>query len=245
MKYILVLLFFMGNGGGFASSGAALPAEWREALTLLKDQKSYEAADVFEKLLETHPFSRPVRYNLALARYQQGRTGLALAGWRELLWEDSLDLRTWRTLKNTQREVVSLSSLNRQMWWLFVPPDLFLALVALSAGMGLFLLYKNRYRALRLWCIPGFLTLGLSGYYFWARHSSYVTLIQDGQILNAPHPEALPLVSQNEGAFLRVKNIKKGWIQVALPAFQRGWISTETALLLKKRTRLSPLSSAQ
>ncbi len=205
---------------------------FNKALAALQEERTEEAGLLFLEFLKLKPFSEVGRFNLALSYLQSEKKGLALAYFRELLFENPYNQSSKMALKKLG---------DKPYLWLWLPVDLILAVIALSWGIFIFVLFKKRFSVLYFY-IPVFLGLhGFSFWYFYCRSADYATLIQDAVVLSAPDPKAPVLFEQKAGVFLKILPKKTNfpeWTPVQIPSVQqRGWLYSRFLQPLKRNRK--------
>ena len=195
-----------------------------KALTVLEQGKVKQAQHLFSKILKEQKNSQEARFNLALFLYQKtGKTAWAKAYWRQILFENPYSQQTKEALKKVK---------DKKYFWLWLPGDLVLALMALSLGIFLFLFYKKQGIIFSLFII--LITHSFGIYYFFHRFGNYSTVIQDSPILNAPDPQASVQFSEKAGTLLKIlPDSLPAWSHVQFSNNQRGWISTKHLIPVK------------
>ena len=232
-----ILLFGMQNTIVWAEEAKSVTdvsekEVFNKALAALQEERTEEASLLFLEFLKLKPFSEVGRFNLALSYWKSEKKGLALAYFRELLFENPYN----------QSSKIALKKLgDKQYLWLWLPVDLILAVIALSWGIFIFVLFKKRFSVLYLY-IPvllGFHCFSL--WYFYCHSNDYATLIQDAVVLSAPDPKAPVLFEQKAGVFLKILPKKTSfpeWTPVQIPSLQqRGWLYSRFLQPLKRNMK--------
>ncbi len=199
-----------------------------KGLKTLKSQPA-EAEKLFSLYLKSYPDSLPGRFNLALSFYQQtGKKDLARAYLRQILFENPYHTPTRTFLKNLN---------DKKYFWLWIPEDLILSIMALS-GMLLILALFKKVRTL-IWPLF-FIIQSLGGYYFFHRLRDYSSLTKDSLALSAPDPKAPILFEIKAGALTRTlfHDQEEGLSHVQISA-NRGWVKSSYLLPINpKKKRL-------
>ena len=223
--YSLLFLFF-------TLSAQAEEDLFNKALSHLQNNKTQEAIHLFSEFLKTNPQSEAGLFNLALSFYRQsGKKDPARAYWRQILFKNPYNLQTKDALNAIE---------DKKYFWLWLPEDLVLGLMALSWMILIFTLFKKKLPALRLWIPVWLIVHGFSSYYFYHRLSNYSTLMQDSTILSAPDAKAPVLFEQPAGALVKVlpkKNHLTEWSHIQISPTKKGWLHSNRLLPLKADTK--------
>ena len=197
--------------------------ELNKALTLLEQGKIQEVQSLFSQYVKAQKNSKQARFNLALSLQKSEKIAWAKAYWRQILFENPYSQQTKKALRFVE---------DKNYFWLWLPSDLVLVLMALSFGIFLFLFYKKQGIIFSLFII--LITHSFGIYYFFHRFSNYGTVIQDSPIFNAPDSQASIQSSEKAGALLKVlPDSLPEWSHVKHPNNQRGWIPTKYLIPVK------------
>ncbi len=225
--YTLILFFCF-----FAGSAQATEDLFNKALTNLQDNKPEEASRLFSEFLKTKPQSEAGLFNMALSLYRQsGKEDPARAYWRQVLFQNPYNRQT--------REALNLIE-DKKYFWLWIPQDFILGLIAFSWFILIFLFFKKKFLALRWWLPVWFIVHGFSSYYFYFRTGNYSTLMQDSMVLSAPDVTAPALFEQTAGVLVKVlpeKNDLQKWSHIETSTGKRGWLHSHLLLPLKRNTK--------
>lgn len=226
MRFYILLFCF------FTLSARAEESLFNKALTSLQNNKPQEAIHLFSEFLKTNPQSEAGLFNLALSFYRQsGKKDPARAYWRQILFKNPYSLQTKEALNIIE---------DKKYFWIWLPADLILGLMALSWLALVFILFKKKLPALRLWIPVWLIVHGFSSYYFYHRLRNYSTLMQDSMILSAPDAKAPVLFEQTAGALVRVlpqKDHLQEWSHIQISPTKKGWLHSNLLLPLKVNTK--------
>ena len=220
MKFCILFFCF------FISSVSAEEVLFSKALMALQENQVEEASRLFSEFLKLNPESESGRFNLALSFYRQNKMpDPARAYWRQILFKNPYSLQT--------REALSLIG-DKKYFWLWIPEDFILALMALSWVIFIFLKKTSMvfHIGVPLWMIVHV----FSGYYFYHRFGNYGNLIQDCQVFSAPDFKAPVLFEQKSGALVKELDKKdevRDWSHVKISTTKSGWIRSSFILSLK------------
>ena len=232
--YICIFLLCFSVG----SAAEEEEALFNKALKALQEDRIEEAAGLFSAFLKIKPQSQAGRFNLALSLYRQNQNqGIAQAYWRQILFENPYSLQTKIALKAVG---------DKKYFWLWLPVDLILALMALSWGALILFLFQKKLFAARLWIPVGLLIHCFGAYYFYHRRGNYSSLIQDSVVLSAPDLKAPVLFEQKAGVLLKVLQEKNGlqkWSHVQISPTKSGWLYSHLLLPLKVNIKSAPSRS--
>ena len=200
--------------------------------------------------LEQKPLDISVseRYNKALSFYKAGKTGLAKAYWRQVLFQKPANKQVRSALKAVG---------DKKYFWLWIAEDFVLALIAIAVFVLCFSMwrfqgvatqkdYSSKNMAIlfikqkigTLLCC--FLCFALGAVYIYFRYGDYHTLKEDSMFLSAPDLQAPPLFEKTSGLLLKqLRSMElngETWSQVGLPHNQTGWLKSD------KLIPINPLS---
>lgn len=234
-KYFFLFLFFvngiLASGFTFSASKARAPDSkvlFEKALNQLKNNNPSSASKLFSKLLKTHPESKSGRFNLALSLYQQpDKKDQARAILRQVLFEDPYHAQTRSLLKQLK---------DKKYFWLWIPEDFILALMALGLSGLIFAIFRKSLPIFRLGVGLFLIFQGFGAYYFYLRALNYGSLKQDSPVLSGPDPSAPVLFEQKAGTLLKALSMKtqEGLIHVQI-SNNRGWLNASKFLPLNRR----------
>ena len=224
------LLFFCF----FVGSANATEDLFNKALINLQDNKPEEASRLFSEFLKTEPASEAGLFNLALSLYRQsGKKDPARAYWRQILFNNPYSRQTKEALNSIE---------DKKYFWVWIPQDLVLGLIALSWFILILIFFKKNFFAFRWWIPIWFIFHGFSFYYFYYRMGNYSTLMQDSMVLSAPDTTAPVLFEQKAGAMVKVlpkKDNLQEWSHIEISPGKRGWLHAHLLLPLKTNTKSS------
>ncbi|MDE0518593.1 MAG: hypothetical protein OXH36_03425 [Bdellovibrionales bacterium] len=226
MKKLWSLLFCV-----FVSSALAQEGLFSKALLALQKGQAKEASRLFSEFLEINPESESGRFNLALSLYRQKQApDPARAYWRQVLFKNPYNSQTRAALNSIK---------DKKYFWLWIPADLFLALMAFSGVMVLFLLFKKKLGSVFQWTLFLWVIVhAFSAYYFYHRFENYGSLIQSCQVFSAPSSKAPVLFEQEAGALVKVQDKNsslKSWSQIRISPSKIGWVPSAFILPIKAR----------
>lgn len=219
MKFFIYFLMATLSPFVFSMEGE----EFNQALALLEQGKVQQVKSLFSQYIKTQKNSQKARFNLAVSLQKSQKTNWAKAYWRQILFENPYSQQTKKALTLVK---------DQKHFWLWLPSDLVLALIAFSLGAFLFLFYKKQ--GITFLVLIILITHSFGIYYFFHRGSHYSTLIQDSPVLSAPDSQASIQFSEKAGALLKTlpNNITE-WSHIKLPNNQRGWVPTKYLIPVK------------
>ncbi len=228
-NWFLAFLFFWVFTGSFAFSATKeKKALFEKALTHFKNNKFSESSAIFLSLLKTQPESEALRFNLALSLYQKtGKKDPARAYLRQILFENPYHAQARELLKNLE---------DKKYFWLWIPEDFILALMALGLGGMIFAIFRKSLFLFRLGAGFFLILWGFSAYYFYPRITHYGSLKQDSSLLSGPDSSAPVLFEPKAGSLLKVLSPEtpEGLIHVQI-AKNKGWLQSEDFLPLNRK----------
>ena len=215
----------------FISSALAEESLFSKGLFALQKGQTKEASRLFSEFLEINPESESGRFNLALSFYRQKQApDPARAYWRQILFKNPYSVQTRAALNSIE---------DKKYFWLWIPEDLFLILMALSGMWVLFLLFKKKSRVLLRLGISLWVMVNIfSSYYFYHRFENYGSLIKTGSVFSAPDFGAPILFEQKAGTMVKIqnKNISlENWSQIRISQTKVGWIPSSFILPIKAK----------
>ena len=245
MKTVFFLsLFFSFAGKAFAGEAETL---FQSALLKLQEGKTKESSALFYEFLKIRPDSLSARFNLAISLYRQSaKPDPARAYLRQVLFKKPYNKQVRAFLRELK---------DKEYFWLWLPKDLVLILMALSwlsilpfrafwkllkplrSKKAVFLQKAGKNKVLRFSCWAFFLCAqGFGVLYFYHRRAPYGTLIQDSVVLSAPSEAAPALFKEKAGALIRLLPVRKknlsGWSHVQISRSKSGWLRSDTFLPL-------------
>ena len=219
MKFFIYFLIIIPTSFAFSME----EKELNKALTLLEQGKVQQVRSLFSQYIKSQKNSKQARFDLALSLQKSGKVAWAKAYWRQILFENPYSQQTKKALKLVE---------DKKYFWLWLPSDFVLALMALSLGIFLFFFYKKQGITFSLFII--LITHSFGIYYFFHRFNNYNTLLQESSILSAPDSQASVQSSEKAGALLKTwPESLPEWSHVKLPNNQRGWIPTKYLIPVK------------
>ncbi len=236
-------------GGSRAQDGTAAPASPAE--TFLEAGRAYEAGDaakaaqLYQSLVERGYGSAELFYNLGNAELRQGELGLAIASYlrsRAISPRDQDVAANLAFARKSSEDAIAPPApsalLSTLFFWHYQlsRSELALATVLLNLlfwGLLAVRLLRPGSELLR-WALPAAGLLLLAAFLSLAlRHLSptRIAVVVPAEINahNSPDPTAAVRFLLHAGTELPVRERREGWLRIALPDGQQGWIQAAEA----------------
>ena len=238
----LVLSLFVFNQTSFAADAAA---DFAAANKLYAEGKFSDAANAYEKILQTGGVSPALLFNAGNAEFKAGHLGQSIAAYRqaELLAPRDAELRANLAFVRNQVHGATLRESSWQKWMgtltlnegAILTAVLFWALFALLVLRQLKPTLAPKLRtatrlALTLTIFSGAI-LGLQAANHFNSAVAVVT-VADATARSGPFDEAQSVFSVRDGAELKVLDRHDDWVQVANGAGKIGWFSQKQVAVL-------------
>jgi hypothetical protein len=230
--------------GAVAAGRATAENAFDEANKLYEQGKYGEAANGYEKILQSGQVSAAVLYNLGNAFFKSGQLGRAIATYRraQQVAPRDPDLRANLLFARNQTQGPTLGTSKWQGWLKRLTLNEW-TLLAVGAFWVTFILlaveqWRPRWKSvLRNYVIVFVLATTLScvcvGAALYQHYSvgTAVVITQDAPLHNGPLDESPAPVTLHDGAELRVLDHKDAWVQVSPDPLRIGWVRKEQVLV--------------
>lgn len=212
-----------------------------------------EAANQFEQALSQYSNNASLLYNLGLAEYKQGKTGLAIASWRKALsidpsLSDARDALQFAFSKLERKElphqVMLLETLRATLLqWVSLNQLFFILFLTLFAFVWTLLTWLGRRRVaqeqessaptlpIKVYflgvCFFGlFSLLGLKVYDLRTPRGTIVS--KTVEVRAGPDAEQASLFEIYEGLEVILGEAQNGWVKITYPGGRSGWLPEES-----------------
>lgn len=242
LRPLLAIVLLMG---GFAARANDFATAFATANQLYVDGRFADAAAAYEAMLQTGNISEAILFNRGNALFREGKTGLAIASYREaqLLAPRDPDLRANLQFARTRARGGApyhldrwrswLDSLTLNEWTALVAAAfwVFLLLLAaaqwrkeLRAALGNYILAAGSVAAVLGVC----LAVELQSNYF---AQSAIVTIGEADIRELPLDGAQSKFKVRDGVELEVLNHEDNWLEVADSAHRVGWVRRDQVII--------------
>lgn len=226
------------------SSAASAPAADFDTANKLYEQGKYaEAAQAYEKLIQSGQVSAAIYYNLGNAYFKGGQIGRAIAAYDEArrLAPRDPDLQANLQFARNQVQGPTVSPDWRQRWFgrftlnewvLAAAGGLWVCLLLLAAQQ-----FQPNWKArLRNWIVVfAVLTLFLGGVcataFEQSRGATAIVIAQDTAVRQGPLNESPTAFMVHDGAELKVLDRKDEWLQVSTDPRRFGWLRKDQVVV--------------
>jgi tetratricopeptide (TPR) repeat protein len=214
---------------------------------LYVDGRFADAASAYDAMIQTGNLSEAILFNRGNALFREGKTGLAIASYREaqLLAPRDPDLRANLQFARTRARGGSPYHVNHWRNWLDrLTLNEWTALVVAALWAFFLLLAAGQWRKELRAALAGYVVAaGLAAAFlgvclgmelqtnFFAR--SAIVTIGEADIRNGPFDEAPSLFKVRDGIELDVLDHKDNWLQVADSAQRIGWVRRDQVVLFQ------------
>jgi tetratricopeptide (TPR) repeat protein len=227
----------------FSSVAEPTAASFDNANKLYERGKFAEAAESYEKLIQTGPVSEAMYFNWGNALFKAGRIGRALAAYEEAQRMAPRDPDVRANLQFARNQVQGptllpeyvrrgLNVLTLNEWTVLAAAGVWLWLLLLS----LIQVRPELKRALRPYVLWGGLAavalcVCFSGAFYFDRLSQRAIVVtHEAVVRQAPLDESQSAFTLHDGAELQVLDQKDQWFQVQADPKRIGWVHKEAVL---------------
>jgi tetratricopeptide (TPR) repeat protein len=238
--FLLVAIFFAGNL--FAADAMA---DFSTANELYAKGKFSNAANLYEKILQTGGQSPALLFNYANAEFKAGNLGKAIAAYRraELLAPRDSEIRANLGFVRNQIQGVTIRESRWQDWlgqltlneWTLLAVGAFwltsALLIVRQIRPALVPRLKNATRIFAALTILSASVLGLQAATHFSKATAVVTAAE-ATARSGPFDEAQSAFTARDGAELRVLDRHNDWVQVADGSGKIGWVTRKQVTVL-------------
>ena len=241
-RFLVLLAAFVCSGNLFA---ADLATDFSAANKLYAEGKFSDAANTYEKILQTGAQSPALLFNDANAEFKSGHPGKAIAAYRRaaLLSPRDAEIRANLAFVRSQVQGATLRESRWQNWlgqltlneWTLLAAGEFWLTFALLAAKQLRPAFgaklKNATSILATLAILFGVALGLQAANHFSRQTA-VVVSPEATARSGPFDEAQVAFMAHDGAELSVLDRHDNWIQVADGSGKIGWLPVKQVELL-------------
>ena len=243
MKIWLSILLALVCAGKILA--ADVSADFAAANKLYAEGKFSDAANAYEKIIQSGAQSPALWFNAGSAEFKAGHLGKAIAAYRqaELLAPRDAELRANLAFVRNQVQGATVRESSWQNWVgsLTLNEGTVLTAILFWLTLGIFAVRQLRpalvpklqgvTRILVVLTIFSATVLGLQAANHFSNGTAVVT-VAEATARSGPFDEAQSAFTARDGAELSVLDQRDGWVQVANTAGKSGWLSTKLVAVL-------------
>ena len=243
MKIWLSILLALVCAGKILAADAS--ADFAAANKLYAEGKFSDAANAYEKIIQSGAQSPALWFNAGSAEFKAGHLGKAIAAYRqaELLAPRDAELRANLAFVRNQVQGATVRESSWQNWVgsLTLNEGTMLTAALFWLTLGIFVVRQLRpalvpklqgvTRILVVLTIFSATVLGLQAANHFSNGTAVVT-VAEATARSGPFDEAQSAFTARDGAELSVLDQRDGWVQVANTAGKSGWLSTKLVSVL-------------
>ena len=241
-KFILYLLVCVSAVMTFSSRAATPDADFDAANKLYGEGKFPEAADAYEKMVQSGEVSPAIYFNLGDAYFKSARIGHAIAAYRQAAQRTPRDADVRANLQFARNQVTGPTS-SASRWekvlahlslneWTWLTVVAFWSLFLLVAVRQLVPRWRNN--TVVFAAAAAFVLFGAGLSVMAALHHEKVAVVvsPEATIRNGPFDESPDSFAAKDGAELQVLDQKNDWFQVTDGHGRIGWVKQDSVAVV-------------